>query len=187
MSFYYFVASLPALALEAPAPMRLDEFRAEAARLLPADAVRELEAVLAGRAAQATSDFARRWFAQATQIRNAVAAVRAGRRGVEAAPHLRPHAGFSAYLDQAVAEAYGKPHPLERERALDRLRWEVLDELVRPEPFGLAAVLAYGLKLGLAERWTPLTDEAGRAALLDTVKRVREAGAARAVAEAARS
>jgi len=42
----------------------------------------------------------------------------------------------------------------------------------------LDAVLAYALKLKLVERWAPLTEEAGRAALLDAVKRVREAGAA---------
>ena len=42
MSFGYFVASLPTPALGAPAPLSLAQFRADAARLLPRDAVAEM-------------------------------------------------------------------------------------------------------------------------------------------------
>lgn len=186
MSFYYFMASQPAVELGGPVPQSLAGFRAEVARLLPPAVTAALDAVLDGSPVAASDAFARAWFDAEVQIRNAVATVRAGRRGVEAAPHLRPQAGFSLYLAQAVAEAFGKPNPMERELALDRVRWSVLEELARESAFGLEAVLAYGLKLKLAERWTQLTEPAGRTALLDTVKRVREAGAAVVSADGAR-
>jgi len=53
------------------------------------------------------------------------------------------------------------PHPLERERALDRIRWRMLDELALMPAFGVQAVYAYALKLRLLEKWQKLSDEHG--------------------------
>lgn len=179
MSFYFFVASLPALHLGAPRSVALADFRAEVARLLSAETAAELDSVLQGNRAAARSAFAQAWFELQVQIRNAVVHTRAARRGVDEAPFLRPQAGIRLYLQDAVVAAYGKPNPLERELALDRLRWEAVDELARPEPFGEATVLAYGVKLQLMERWAGLSDEAGQQALLQTVQQVRAAAAGR--------
>ena len=177
MSFYYFVASLPTLELGAPAPTSLAAFGDDVARLLPAEVSTEFQALLRGEGAAARSSLATRWREAETQVRNTVARTRAARRGVDGGAYVKPQQAFSVFLEQAVAEAYGKPNPLERELALDRFRWNFLDELVRASPFGLEAVLAYGLKLRMVERWQGLQDEAGRAALLETVKHVREVAA----------
>jgi hypothetical protein len=173
VSFYYFVASLPALTLAAPPPQSFAAFRAEVARLLPPSVGRELDAVVAGGAPGAGSGFASAWHDHEVQLRNAVARARALRRNEEVAPFLKPCRGFSLAIEQAVGEAYGKPNPLERELALDQIRWSSADELARTEAFGLEAVLAYGVKLKMVERWAALSDEAGRIALLAAVKQVR--------------
>lgn len=180
MSFYYFVASLPAVSLMAPPPLRADEYRAEARRLLDPATVTELDSIMTGDGESARSALAGRWRAVNTQMRNACARTRASMLDVDAAPHLRPHAGFSNYIEQAVVEAYAKANPMERELSLDRFRWALLDEWAREAPFGLDAVLAYGLKVKLAERWARLSDEAGRARLTETIGRVREALASQA-------
>lgn len=172
MSFYYFVASLPALNLSAPPAMPFATFRAEVERLLPPSVGRELDALLEGRSAD--SAFAQDWVDHEVQLRNAVVRTRAARRDEDAVPFLRPAHGFQLAVEQSVNEAYGKSNPLERELALDQVRWNAADELSRASAFGLEAVLAYGLKLKLAERWAGLTDQAGQTALLDAVKRVRE-------------
>ena len=177
MSYYYFVASLPTLELGAPAPTSVSAYGDEVRRLLPAEVSAEYHALLGGEGAAARSSFAARWRDSEAQLRNTVARTRATRRNVEVAPYLRPQSAFSVFLDQAVADAYSKPHPLERELALDRFRWNFLDELVRTSPFGLEAVLAYGLKLRMVERWQGLKDDAGRAALLQAVNDVREIAA----------
>jgi Protein of unknown function (DUF2764) len=51
--------------------------------------------------------------------------------------------------------------PHARELLLDRLRWTLLDELAARPAFGLQAVLAYGLKLRLAEKWAAMDEAAG--------------------------
>lgn len=174
MSYYYFVASLPALSLGAPPPLDRARFEADAARLLSPEDVLRLRTLADGEGDDA---FAARWRSMETQLRNAAARVRAARLGVDAAPHLRTHAGFSVHLEAAVTDAYAKPNPMDRELTLDRFRWQFLDEASRGDPFGFAAVQAYALKLRIAERWAALTDEAGAQRLQEAVAAVRKAAA----------
>jgi hypothetical protein len=175
VTYYYFVASLPSLVLGSPPPLRMDDFRAHADRLLaPPDAAR-VRALLAGDTAAAGGGLPERWAATEGQLRNATARTRAARLEMDAAPFLQAHAGFSQAIEMAVLDAYAKPNPLERELHLDRFRWSLLDEFARGEPFGMAAVLAYALKLRLCERWAALSDEAGRTRLKDAVAAVRAA------------
>lgn len=173
MSFYYFVASLPMISLTAPPPLTTDAFMADARRLLDRETVAELEALMSGAWDRAGGAFAARWRDAETQLRNALARARAVQQELDPTPYLRPHAGFSVYVEQAVVEAYAKANPLERELSLDRFRWALLEEWARTNPFGRDAVLAYGMKLALAHRWAALSDEKGRARFEATVQAVR--------------
>lgn len=175
MTFYYLIASLPALSLGAPPPMTVAGLLEDVRRLADPVTADELAALVTGDGSSAYSALAARWRAAQTQLANALARTRAAQLDVDPAAHLRPHEGFSTYIEMAVLDAYAKPHPLERELSLDRFRWSLLDEWAREQPFGLEALLAYGLKLKLVERWAALTDEAGRTRLAETVKTVREA------------
>jgi hypothetical protein len=186
MSFYYFIASLPEVTLTAPPPWTMAEFLEEARRLLDPATVAELEAIVADGAEMATSKLAARWRAAETQMRNALARSRAARLDLDASPFLRLHDGFSAYIEQAVIEAFAKSNPLERELSLDRFRWSLLDEWSREEPFGLNGLLAYALKLKVSERWGRFGDEEGRKRLAETVAAVRAAYAGGAGPSAAR-
>lgn len=174
MSYYYFIASLPALTLASPPPWTLDRFLEEARRLLDPAVVAEIEAIVEPGAARARSELAARWRAAETQLRNAIARSRAIRLEKDPAPYQRPHEGYSVYIEHAVVEAYAKPNPLERELSLDRFRWSLLEEWAREEPFGVNALLAYALKLRLSERWGRFTDDEGRARLEETVEAVRK-------------
>lgn len=162
MNCYYLVASLPTLALGDPPPWPSGETAARCANMLDEAQVAELRLFLEGREGEASSGFARQWRNADTQLRNAVARVRAARHSLEARPHLREHEGFDVSLEKGVADAYAKPNPLERALELDRLRWKLLDSLVLNEPFGFSAVLAWALKLRMVERWAALTEKEGR-------------------------
>lgn len=159
----YLAASLPALYFGDPPPYTPAEFRFRCQGVLDGDGLKALDAVLAGE--PGPSVFGAEWQARETQLRNAVARLRAARRGGEARQGERPHTGFSVTLEQGVADAFTKPDPLAREMDLDRLRWRTAEELARTEPFGLPAVLAFAVKLKIAARWSGMKDEAGRAAV----------------------
>ena len=167
--YYYLVASLPTLVFGDPPPFPPDTYLGRCADFLKPHDRRELALVLAGRASEGSTEISRRWSGSDTQLRNAVARQRAARWNVEAGPHQRSHPGYSTYVEKAATDAFAKATPLEREMELDRFRWALLDDLARTEPFGLPAVIAYGLKLRMAGRWAALTEAAGRGRLDELV------------------
>ncbi|MBN1269188.1 MAG: DUF2764 family protein [Kiritimatiellae bacterium] len=160
--YYYLVASLPPLTMGDAPPFSAEDFQFRCATVMDEADSRELKLALAGRADEGASSFSREWQQAETQLRNAVATIRAGRLGVESRPYLRQHEGFSVLIEESVTDAYDKPDPLGREMELDRLRWQIADDLAREDPFGLDPVLAFAVKLRIAARWAGMTDEAGR-------------------------
>ena len=176
MNAYYLVASLPALALGDPPPFSRAEMPARCANMLSEAEQIELQLLLEGREGECTSGFVRHWHRADTQMRNAVARIRAGKLQMDAGPYLRDHEGFDVSLEKAVADAYARPNPMERELALDRCRWHLLDGLILEEPFAFSAVLAWAVKLRLAERWAGLKDETGRKAFETWVEAAAKAG-----------
>jgi len=193
-SYYYLVASLPALFLDEESPITPAEFLAACDQWLDADDARDIHCLMDNHSACAkASDFvpiptsrrvgevgttpdttadrpegikgacANQWLARETEIRNALVRLRAAKVRVDAQPFLRPCRELDLSTEKAVAQAMSRPQPLERELGLDQLRWSLLDDLARFDPFGLPAVIAYALKLKLVERWSALTVEKGRA------------------------
>jgi hypothetical protein len=167
--YYYLVASLPWLTFSAPAVMTKNDFIAECRRQLLPDDLIELEALLDGRRADVKTTFSCTWLDGDTQLRNAIVRQRALRLGVEEKKFLKPHDGFRVDAEAAVNDAYSRANPLERELALDRFRWKLAEELFARDPFGLPAVLAYGVMLAINEHWRSLTPELGKDRLEDLV------------------
>jgi hypothetical protein len=169
MSFYYLVAGLPAITLDAPPTIGMDEFLARCAEYLsPAESARVHDAM---RKADSAEPFMAAWRDRDCQIRNTVARHRARRLGRDEGSQLRPQHGYDLFTMRGAEEALAKPHPLEREMALDRLRWSVLEELAGTNMFALPHVIAYGMKLKLALRWSSLSDERGRQRVDEIVTR----------------
>lgn len=163
MNYYYLIAALPGLALEAEPPFSTDHFE-ELGRthLTPSDGA-ILEALLHPRPDRtADHPFCAAWRDRETLLRNAIARIRANRRGVDPTPYERPVAGIDLALEKNVAEAFTRSHPAERDLDLDRIRWRTAEELAGFDPFALDAFLAYAIKFGLVTRRHQLTEQRGR-------------------------
>lgn len=74
-----------------------------------------------------------------------------------------------------VLRYYGEMNLLEREKGLDSLRWQVLDDAVLFHYFSIERILAYLVKLGIAERWLALDPETG-GKLFNSILEELEAG-----------
>ena len=160
MKYTYLAASLPTLVFGAPPPFRAAEFRAKCEGVLSRADLAVLDALLAGEPASGCR-FVAEWQARDTQLRNGVVRARAAHLGIEARPFLRDHAGWDMGVAKAVTDAFSRATPLDREMELDRCRWHMAEDLARFEPFGLAAVLAFAVKLRIAERWAALDETEG--------------------------
>ena len=170
MSYYYLVASLPSLTLGEPPTLTAERFQFNCTGVLSDEDMHELGRVLEGRGDEGRTVFSRSWHSMDTQLRNAIAAQRASATGRDASSFQKGHAEYTTQIDRALAEAFAKQNPLERELAVDHCRWQLLDQLGDAEPFGLAVVLAYALKLQLAERWAGLSEEIGNAKLNEIIE-----------------
>ncbi len=167
MPYYYFGSSLPELSMESPPPFSLAEFCNQCHQQLSARDRRALDDLLDSRPSR--NRFVKAWQARETQLRNALARIRGSRLQRSAESHLREHDGFDLYAERAADEAFSRPDPMQRERSLDRFRWTQVDELSRNETFTAAAILAYAVKLQLAERWAGMDTEAGLETMESTV------------------
>lgn len=159
MSHYFLAGSLPMLAFDEPPRITTVDFLSACQSHL---AETEFKVVVAAlEQTHCRHGFVRAWRDRDCQIRNTLAVARAQHRATDPQPYLRTHVGFDVATQHAVQEAMGRPHPLDRERGLDRLRWSTLDELAGPDMFRLDYLVAYGLKLQILERWAAMDDEAG--------------------------
>ena len=171
MNYYYLIASLPMLRIDAPPPFTTTEFQSLCRDYLTPEDFEALEAILNSKIEDSTHPFVQEWRNRDTQIRNAVVRQRASNLKQDPTPHLREQEGFSAHVDKLAGDAFSKGSPLDREQALDALRWDSIDELAGLDPFTGRAVLAYTLKLLLAQRWAQMNEDKGKQLGNDIVNR----------------
>ena len=160
MNLEYFIASLPLLQPGHAPGISAEEFRAACREQLDPALAQAALALLEDR--ESAHPFARAWRDRETMLRNAVARRRAARGDKETPPEPRPTHGSDLRIEHGVAAAFEQPDPLQREQALNRLRWHVAAELQGVQPFHPAVVLAYAVKLrilSIAAAWDETAGE----------------------------
>ena len=165
MNYAYFAATLPALQFDGAPAMTEEEFRARCREQMPPRHFAAVCDLLGG--ARSDHPWAVAWRDRETQLRNAVAKLRAAKRhGADPAPWLRPHGGFDVLVENGVAAAFQEPDPQRRERALDLLRWNLAGELAGHETLGAEAVFAYAVRPAILLRLAKADPAKGRERLL---------------------
>lgn len=162
MLYYYLISSLPELKMDEPPVMSLEQFTFRCQGILDESGMRDLNKVLAGDTTDIHSPQAAQWLAADTQLRNAVARMRAAHLNIDSIGFIKDHAGARMVVESAVRDAYARANPLDRELVLDKCRWFILEELAFADRFGLGAVIAYGARLQIVERWCAYDATAGR-------------------------
>jgi vacuolar-type H+-ATPase subunit C/Vma6 len=70
--------------------------------------------------------------------------------------------GELEYIDALLAAMGDAANIVEKERAIDIIRWEKADELAEFDSFGIPTLLAYLVKVGIIHRWAALDPAVGR-------------------------
>ena len=160
--YYYQVSTLPMLRLGEPARLSLEAFTGFCSRQLPAAVATALERLGLEPDGQPCCEVERRWQVWETYARNCLVRLRALRLGLDAAHFVRPVADAFPVDRRRLEEVLSDPDPLQRERELDRLRWQRLDDLAVGHEFDLEALVLYKLRLLLVSKWGVRTAAAGR-------------------------
>jgi len=160
MSHYYLIASLPLLSLDQPPQITAEGFLESCRAWLSGAAADAAEALMTG--GPSGHPFVRAWRGKDTLLRNAVAKARARAAGADVEQWLRPAQEEDTQIERLVEDALQQPDPFRTERALDRVRWDVAEEMQGFDLMTIDAVLAYAVKLSLALRWATLDAGRGR-------------------------
>ena len=140
MSIDYIVASLPALAFGAPAPISWERFA---------------ETVPAATLAAALSP----WNDIETQLRNALAEARGGER------FKRPAEGCSLFWKNRILACFQEKDVAKRDELIDRVWWDAAGELTPPTaPLGVGALATYAIRLKIALKRARISQDVGNAA-----------------------
>jgi len=158
--YWYLVSSLPYLRFGEKPLMDASAFRAACVGWLTDGELDVIDAVLETR--EPPVGIASAWWNGEIQLRDAVVRVRAKNRNVDASPFIQPYDGFSVTIEKMVTDAFARPDPLEQEMELDRARWALVDELAVSAPFNFTAILAFAVKVRIAERWAGMNEDVGK-------------------------
>lgn len=164
----YLLSSLPALELGAPAPFSLEECRRRCEGIEGID-IKDFDAVIAG--IPGSHPFTVAYASALTEIKNVTAALRASKwENSDIRISERPYLGYHVDLHLKIAEAINIQNPLEREIALERVRWQVAEYLAGIEYFSEAKFYAYVVKLQINNRLAGLNEKLGRETVEDFIK-----------------
>lgn len=148
MATDYLVSSLPALVIDGPVPITREEFLSRCGGVWPepGEAWRDLE----------------------TQLRNALAAMRALAKGASAESATawqHPAKGCALYWVGRVKACFQEKDVFKRETLLDRVWWDAAGELIPPAaPLGKGALAAYAIRLNIALKRAQISQAKGNAA-----------------------
>ena len=166
MMYYYLCSSLPSLAFGKSAPLTAAEFDALCAEsLAPAEYERLLSCptLRVPRDPDASLRLPPVYAAYARfeqYLRTRIAQRRTGREEDKAEPLPDP-AEYFGEVDFGLGSA-ASADPLEREKLVDRIRWNRLDDLGAGHEFDFDALCVYRLRLLILDKYRDRRQETGR-------------------------
>lgn len=123
-------------------------------------------------------------------LKNLVTALNARKYGMEISGEVIGNNEFATALRTSNAKDFGlgmdyafvekvialmeNDNLVERERGLDLIIWNFLDEAVTFEYFSLERVISYMLRLMIVERWSKMSSESGRKVFMEMIERFRQ-------------
>lgn len=160
-NYYYTVAALQTISLGEKVPISETQFLQFAEDTMEDRDYEVLRGTRWGLTEQTGLPFADQILSWEKELRLELAKARILKLDFEPAQALPASDGNYALLEQ-VRAVMALDSPLDRERYLDRLRWNFLEEMGAGHFFDLEALVVYYLKLQLALRQVKFQEELGR-------------------------
>lgn len=115
-----------------------------------------------------------RWNSWETSLRNCAIRTAAHGQPADTGAFIRVEDDFFSDTARGVQQAYAAKDPLERERLLDMMRWEMLDGCEGTHSFDFDRLCIYKLKLMILEKWQRRSTAAGLEIFNALVERVHQ-------------
>ncbi len=162
--FYYTVASLPMLSYDEPSGLKVADYMADCRKWLkPVEWEMLSSAVLNPDTVKASiSSVAEEFMIWEISLRNELVLLRAAAMGLEADNFIVKSERYPETASLA-AHAFKQESPMDAEDALNRGRWQFLENLKVGHFFDLEYLILYSLQLQILERKSCFEEETGYA------------------------
>ena len=170
--FFYFISSLPALNFSEKPPFSYEAFLQYAATLLSKDEVKLLASLKLYKAElpKDSPQVVKAWQEEEVYLRNELSVLRARKLRKDAEKWKKESDLFSSWQQKRLEEIMALPDAWEKEKALNFLRWQKLDDLQAGHYFDLRALIIYALKLQIIEKQNTLDEEKGKAVAAEIIE-----------------
>ena len=167
----YIMASLPMLHFGNPPPFSFERFLLACEGFIGEqefDVLKKLPSLLESRG-PIEQKVIQKYRAFDVSLRNELVKVRAARKHSDPSVHLREEGYFDLTLVRLAGAVSKNPSLLDAERQIDRERWNFLEELAGGHYFDFDALVVYGFKLLILERWERVRSADKPRALNETI------------------
>ncbi|MHB9139312.1 MAG: DUF2764 family protein [Victivallaceae bacterium] len=161
--YYFLICSLPYIKLAEAPLVSIGEFRTLCKGQVNEKDMQLLDAVSLspGKDNPFSSGSAiDQWMALEKTLRQRMAVYRMALKS-EKSGRFAPKTDILSEIDRGIRDAYAKPNPAEREKALDSMRWQWLDELELGHYFDINKLFIYKLRLLIHDKWLRRNNETG--------------------------
>lgn len=161
--YYYFVASLPMLEFGGKMPFSVSRFFKLCREYLTFEDAEFIEKIhiLPNENTEDSSEILKAWKRFDIILRNGIARSRALKYGKEAQPHV----GGETYSDPAVFKfakwLMEQDSPIDMELAVDRLKWQQIEELGKGHYFDIDCLSVYAIQLLILDKWNKINSTNG--------------------------
>ncbi|MBM3247825.1 MAG: DUF2764 family protein [Candidatus Omnitrophica bacterium] len=165
--YYYLVASLPMLDFAMAPPTSYEDFLEHCEEQL---SEKDKEIILRAtiEPTQTTLDNCatlQKYREFDRQLRNELVVVRAAKKEKEKSDYIKGEYYANPFMAHYVYVIFSQDSPQEAERMLERMRWEVIEDLKSGHYFDVDYLVAYALELQILERWGKIDKAKGKAIL----------------------
>lgn len=157
--YYFLIASLPALEIDAPPPMTVAQFDSLLEEYLTERQQKKIFAYAGKKDYPSTCSIYRQMIQFEEYLRVGIARKRAERAGIQFSAD-EPDETYGE-IDFGLAHAASCTNPLEREYIIDRLRWARLEELALGHDFDFDALCIYRVQLFIVNKYAAFCRETG--------------------------
>ncbi len=172
MANYYLISSLPMLEFDTVPIISSKEFMEQATTWYDEDTNFILETLSLVPTCESTNSVIKKWNEWETFLRNKLTLKRSSDLSVDAEEFLREDKDFFSEVEKGIQEVASLSSPRDKEMALDKLRWQVLEDLDAGFTFEFEKLCVYKLKLLILEKWQNRSNEIGKEEFDKIVKNV---------------
>ena len=163
MSYYYLISSLPAINLGDKPYYSSEEFMKLCNIWIGRSDVEKLSRLtLNPEYTTADNCFSSNWYKYEEILRNSCVKNRAAKLNKDPLPYLKPKDKIYTDIERGVQDSFSAINPMEKEIALDKLRWTIIEFLETGHFFDLEKLCAYKLRLLICEKWVIRKTETGQ-------------------------